>query len=793
MVNQSISEDEEMEYWSTDHCSENGFDGSSHEFRQCFYPQVFKNVGGDEDADVEARRVMENELASDYEDIRRGISKGLVEECNHEPFDNSQYVCMEDTTKIVEESVEGLLYDNSELAAGSRGQNNNHLGLPSCRSNLNSGGELGPINGVGLGPSMGLRHDQGDSDSAQGGLNDHSYPSPLTRPENIWRTGARKVRENERKTKEEQEEEVKILQVTLSRHSQHKGTGGEERETWSAKEDIDYGATTGKFFPNPDKPVSGELISDGAIVNCNRGVATISRLYLAEEIWQCAKKVRVVAVGNEQEVSNAWRIGIKQLCFRGWRRARREFRDLVRKEKVDFLAIQETKSETVDWRLCIALWGSNDIDFVAQSSRGQSGGLVCTWDKNVSRNCSVLEGENFIGVSGLWVEEGDVRPGTGGSSIDWEKIYLVSVNGAAMCRLDRQHLKEINSIQINGQQLVGVHEIKEGVAEYFQSLISEENCERPVLEGAAVKHISSERSSMLTAPFSLEEEDVVGFVQEFHENEKLVAGSNSSFITLIPKTSNLQMIEEYRSISLIGVTYKVVTKLLANRLQLVMPAIIGDHQLAFAEGRQLMEAVVMTNEIIYGAKRCKSASFIFKIDFEKAYNKVTWSFLDYMMRRMGFNETWRASIRECLSTSRFSVLFNGSPTREFVGLNGLIHSAVEKMMLQGIEIGSNGAEFCHIQFVDYTILFGKATKSNVPVGDNHRRLENWLPLVDYFKKKSPASKGSSCGEVVKRLGKSIGLDGRGEELYNQRNGLVARWTMALEPKMEAGAAVLGTN
>lgn len=80
--------------------------------------------------------------------------------------------------------------------------------------------------------------------------------------------------------------------------------------------------------------------------------------------------------------------------------------------------------------------------------------------------------------------------------------------------------------------------------------------------------------------------DFLAFLAEFHANGRLVKGSNSSFICLIPKKDNPQQVGDLRPISLIGCMYKVLAKLLANRLRGVMPRVISDIQLAYVIGRQ---------------------------------------------------------------------------------------------------------------------------------------------------------------------------------------------------------------
>nr|GEZ25651.1 RNA-directed DNA polymerase, eukaryota, reverse transcriptase zinc-binding domain protein [Tanacetum cinerariifolium] len=116
-------------------------------------------------------------------------------------------------------------------------------------------------------------------------------------------------------------------------------------------------------------------------------------------------------------------------------------------------------------------------------------------------------------------------------------------------------------------------------------------------------------------------------------------GGNSSFITLIPKVPNANMVKDFRPISLIGSLYKVIAKVLANRL--------------------------VTNK--------KKQSMIFKVDFEKAYDSVRWDFINDILRRFGFREKWCKWIQSCLYSSGGSVLVNGSPTKEFEFHKGLKH------------------------------------------------------------------------------------------------------------------------
>ncbi|GKV03088.1 hypothetical protein SLEP1_g15456 [Rubroshorea leprosula] len=349
---------------------------------------------------------------------------------------------------------------------------------------------------------------------------------------------------------------------------------------------------------------------------------------------------------------------------------------------------------------------------------------------------------------------------------NWLKIGDANTSFFHKCIKGRWRRNEINVISIGGKEMRQVGDIKQGVMKYSENLFTDEGWTRLKLEGIQFRTISEADICMLTEPFTEEEvktavwncdstkapgpdgftfgfiknewevikANIMEFLKDFHSNKKLVKGSNASFLVLIPKTENPQGVEEYRPISLIGCTYKILAKLLANRLNKALNSIIGENQSAFIEGRQLVDGVVVANEAIDGARKRKSRCFIFKIDFEKAYDKVSLSFLDYMMERMGFDIVWRGWISKCLRSNMVSVLVNGSATKEFSmtrelrqgdplspflflmvaeALNGLTSAAVAKGYFHGVKIGEGELEVSHLQFADDTLFMGEATEDNI--------------------------------------------------------------------------------
>ena len=160
-------------------------------------------------------------------------------------------------------------------------------------------------------------------------------------------------------------------------------------------------------------------------------------------------------------------------------------------------------------------------------------------------------------------------------------------------------------------------------------------------------------------------DDVMRFVSEFHRNGKLAKGINATFILLIPKVDNPQRLNDFRPISLVGSMYKILAKLLANILRLVMSSVVAETQSAFVKNRQILDGILIANEVVDEACKLKKELMLFKVDFEKAYDSVGWGYLDSVMKGMSFPVLWRKWIRECVSTATADVLVNGSPTDEF--------------------------------------------------------------------------------------------------------------------------------
>nr|GEV47970.1 RNA-directed DNA polymerase, eukaryota [Tanacetum cinerariifolium] len=131
------------------------------------------------------------------------------------------------------------------------------------------------------------------------------------------------------------------------------------------------------------------------------------------------------------------------------------------------------------------------------------------------------------------------------------------------------------------------------------------------------------------------------------------------------KSPDAKFVNDFRPISLIESVYKVLTKILANLLALVIADLVSDTQYAFVANRQILDGPFILNEILHWCKRKKKQAMFFKVDFAKAYDWIYWDYLLDVLEAFGFGQTWCKWIRGTFSSARALVLANGSPSNEF--------------------------------------------------------------------------------------------------------------------------------
>ncbi|GJU28730.1 putative RNA-directed DNA polymerase [Tanacetum coccineum] len=249
----------------------------------------------------------------------------------------------------------------------------------------------------------------------------------------------------------------------------------------------------------------------------------------------------------------------------------------------------------------------------------------------------------------------------------------------------------IKGININGVWHEDPESIKNAAFEHFSTRFKECNQNRPQFTSNMFRRLSTSDSSFLDSPFSLEEikEAVWGDLRH-----------------LGPMVDPLGF-SDYRPISLIGCVYKVLSKILSNRLAKVISSVISPNQSAFIAGRQILDGCLIANEVIRMAYMENLQLLLFKVDFEKAFDSVNWSFLFDIIRQMGFSSKWRKWMLACLSSASISVIVNGSPTKEFKLERGL-----RQGVYNGLHLVESGSNLSLLQYADDALFFGEWSRAN---------------------------------------------------------------------------------
>jgi hypothetical protein len=131
---------------------------------------------------------------------------------------------------------------------------------------------------------------------------------------------------------------------------------------------------------------------------------------------------------------------------------------------------------------------------------------------------------------------------------------------------------------------------------------------------------------------------------------------NQTFIVLIPKVVSPEELGQFRPISLCNMIYKIASKVLANRLKVVLPEIIAEEQSAFVLGRLIMDNIITAYGCLHFMKRNQAKKNMFralKLDMRKAYDQLEWSYLEAIMIMLGFNRGWVQMVMRLVTTVSF--------------------------------------------------------------------------------------------------------------------------------------------
>jgi hypothetical protein len=165
--------------------------------------------------------------------------------------------------------------------------------------------------------------------------------------------------------------------------------------------------------------------------------------------------------------------------------------------------------------------------------------------------------------------------------------------------------------------------------------------------------------------------DLMQLVNSFEKNLLNLDRLNFAMITLLPKEPDARNLKKYRPISLLNCSFKIFGKLLNNRLIKVANRLIASNQIAFIKGRYILESVVAAHEIVHEVHRKNESGIILKLDYEKAYDRVSWNFLEEMLTKRGFGAKWRGWISKVVQGGSICIRINDENSAFFKPGKGL--------------------------------------------------------------------------------------------------------------------------
>lgn len=160
--------------------------------------------------------------------------------------------------------------------------------------------------------------------------------------------------------------------------------------------------------------------------------------------------------------------------------------------------------------------------------------------------------------------------------------------------------------------------------------------------------------------------NLVTSVQEFFREGRLPANFNSNLIVLIPKVQGAKSMGDYRPIALANFQFKIVTKIVADRLAIITSRIISIEQRGFIRDRNIADCVILASEAINSlGKKQYGGNLAMKVDISKAFDTLDWNFLVMVLNNFGFSNVFINWILVILNSARLSILVNGKAVGYF--------------------------------------------------------------------------------------------------------------------------------
>lgn len=234
------------------------------------------------------------------------------------------------------------------------------------------------------------------------------------------------------------------------------------------------------------------------------------------------------------------------------------------------------------------------------------------------------------------------------------------------------------------------------------------------------------------------QQSFLNFVQHVFDGGEINPKLNTAIITLIPKRGTPAYVTDLRPISLLPVVFKVLTKVVVNRLKIVMPLLVHPTQSSFIPGRCIVDNIIVVQEVIHSMKRKSGPKgwMVLKVDLEKAYDRLRWDFILDTLIDAGIPNSLIDVIRKSWHSSSTQILWDGSLSEPFSPSRGVrqgdplspylfalcierlshgISTAVDMGLWNPIQLSRGGPKLSHMFFADDLIMFTEASEDQLNV------------------------------------------------------------------------------
>eukprot|EP00253_Pinus_taeda_P031852 PITA_31852 len=230
--------------------------------------------------------------------------------------------------------------------------------------------------------------------------------------------------------------------------------------------------------------------------------------------------------------------------------------------------------------------------------------------------------------------------------------------------------------------------------------------------------------------FDIFKADILSLVESSRLSGVIHPHTSSTLIALIAKNADPLTFKDFCPISLCNITFKIITKVIAERIKAYLAASLSTDQYAFLHGRSILDAMAITQECLFSLHVRKHAAAIMKIDLHKAFDCIDWGFLECLLAKIGLSPPIIRWINACFANVNYAVIINGLPSPFFQAHRGLcqgcpllpllfilvinslslhINRAVNEGHIKAVKI-CRQVQISHNLFVDDVLLFSMLCK-----------------------------------------------------------------------------------